>query len=63
MNMAFLLTLLGLILVIEGIPWFLSPPLIKRTIRKIAMASDAALRLLGLTLMLTGLLLVYLAQG
>lgn len=61
--MTFLLTLLGLVLVIEGIPWFLSPPLIKSMIRQVARASDAVLRLLGLTLILTGLLLVYLAQG
>ena len=56
-----LLTLLGLVLILEGIPWFLSPVSVRRLLRRLSESADASLRLLGLTLMLGGLLLVYLA--
>ncbi|MEZ4600509.1 MAG: DUF2065 domain-containing protein [Syntrophotaleaceae bacterium] len=56
-----LLTLLGLVLILEGVPWFLSPVSIRRLIRRMSESSDASLRLFGLTLMMGGLLLVYLA--
>lgn len=61
--MELLLTVVGLLLVIEGIPWFLSPRRFKALLVSIAEASDVFLRLIGLGAMLLGLLLVYLARS
>jgi uncharacterized protein YjeT (DUF2065 family) len=61
--MDFLLTVLGLVLVLEGMPWFLSPVGVKRLLRTIAATPDSSLRAVGLVFMLAGLLLVYLGRG
>jgi len=61
--MALVLTVLGLILVLEGIPWFLSPRRCKTLLLTLAEIDDAPLRLAGLAAMLLGLLLVYLVRG
>lgn len=59
--MKFLATLLGLVLVIEGVPWFLSPRGVKSLLRQLAGIPDSWLRLGGLAAMLGGLLVVWLA--
>jgi uncharacterized protein len=61
--MADLLTFLGLLLILEGLPWFVSPLRVKALMRLLLAVPDASLRLLGLAWMLLGLLLVYLARG
>ena len=61
--MELLLTVVGLLLVIEGIPWFLSPRRFKALLASLAGADEVWLRLAGLVAMLLGLLLVYLARG
>jgi hypothetical protein len=61
--MDFLLVVLGVVLIVEGIPWFLSPGSYKRLLLNLVPVGDAVLRLLGLTFMLGGLLLVYLVKG
>lgn len=60
--MELLLTVVGLLLVIEGIPWFLSPRRFKALLAAVAETGDVFLRLAGLVAMLLGLLLVYLAR-
>jgi len=62
-HMKFLFTVMGVMLVVEGIPWFLSPPTIKKTLRQLISLPDATLRLLGAALMFGGLSVVYLAMG
>jgi uncharacterized protein len=62
-TMDFLLVVLGVVMIVEGIPWFLSPGSYKRLLLHLLPVSDAALRLCGLTCMLGGLLLVYLVKG
>lgn len=57
-----LLLLAGLILIVEGTPYFAFPSLIKRWIAQVLETSDSFLRLLGLTAMIVGLFLVYLAR-
>ena len=59
--MADLFKLLGLVLVFEGIPWFLSPQRARELLRLIAQVSDRTLRFYGLAAMLLGLFVVYLA--
>lgn len=61
--MADVLTFLGLLLIVEGLPWFLSPLRVKALMRLLLAVPEASLRLLGLVWMLLGLLLVYLARG
>jgi len=57
--MKFLLIVLGVVLVIEGIPWFLSPRGVLRALLVMARSRENALRAGGLALMSLGLLLVY----
>lgn len=53
------LAALGLMLVLEGIMPFLFPAEWRETLRKVAQFQDGQVRFLGLTLMLSGLLLIY----
>lgn len=61
--MELLLTVLGLILVLEGMPWFLSPRRCKAMLLAMAEIGDRPLRIAGLAAMLLGLLLVYAVRG
>lgn len=56
-----LLKVLGLLLILEGIPWFLSPRRTRLLLRELARVSDSSLRLYGLVAMLLGLLVVFAA--
>ncbi len=59
--MKFFLSVIGVVLVLEGIPWFLSPQGFKRMLLQMLPLPDATLRLMGLGLMLSGLLVVFVA--
>jgi len=50
---------LALMLVIEGIMPFLFPNLWRETFRKLVLLSDGQLRFMGISAMLSGLLLLY----
>ena len=58
-----LLVVIGVVMIVEGIPWFLSPGGYKRLLLQLLPMSDTALRAMGLALMLAGLLLVYLVKS
>ena len=60
--MNFIVTVIGVVLVVEGIPWFLSPAGVRRTLAQLTALSDQVLRVLGLLCMLAGLLAVFLAR-
>ncbi len=51
----------GVVLIIEGIPWFLSPEKTKKFMSQIQSLSAQQLRLYGFVMMGIGLLVVYLA--
>lgn len=53
------LAALGLMLVLEGIMPFLFPASWRETMRKVSQFQDGQARFIGLTLMLSGLLLIY----
>ncbi len=53
------LTGLALMLVIEGIMPFIFPAAWREALRKLAMFSDGQIRFIGITAMLSGLLLLY----
>jgi uncharacterized protein YjeT (DUF2065 family) len=57
-----LLTALALMLVIEGILPFLVPALWREAFRRLIAMSDGQLRFIGLTSMLAGLLLLFIAR-
>jgi len=57
-----LVVILGVVLIVEGIPWFLSPQGTKRMLSDLFRMNDQSLRALGLVFMLAGLLIVYLAK-
>ncbi|PLX85115.1 MAG: DUF2065 domain-containing protein [Desulfuromonas sp.] len=61
--MEFFLTVIGVVMIVEGVPWFLSPRGVKRLLLQAATTPEYVLRFLGLSLMLAGLFLVYLTIG
>jgi uncharacterized protein YjeT (DUF2065 family) len=58
---ALVLAALGCALVLEGLPYFVTPAGARRAMRALAEQRDAVLRAVGLVLMASGLLLVWLA--
>ena len=57
-----LLTAIALMLIIEGVLPFLLPILWRETFRKLISMSDGQIRFLGLSSMLVGLLLLFIAR-
>jgi uncharacterized protein YjeT (DUF2065 family) len=57
-----LLTAFALMLVIEGMLPFLVPALWREAFRRLTELSDGQIRFIGLTSMLVGLLLLYIAR-
>ncbi len=61
--MKFFLCVIGMVIIIEGLPYFVFPEKIKSIISSIIKTPNNTLRRLGLFLMLTGLFLVYLGKN
>lgn len=57
--MKFLLCVIGLVLIIEGLPYFAFPEKIKSYLMKVYAIPDNTLRFVGLLSILAGLILVY----
>jgi hypothetical protein len=60
--MDFFLCVLGMVLIVEGLPYFAFPAKMKEFIRKVAATPDASLHRIGLALLGVGLLLVALGR-
>jgi hypothetical protein len=60
--MDFILYITGVIMIIEGIPWFLSPERLKHWITQLIETPEEILRITGFGLMIFGLLLVYISK-
>jgi len=60
--MKYLLCLIGLILVIEGLPYFVFPDRFKSYLIKITEMPASTLRIFGLAAITIGLVLVYLGR-
>lgn len=58
-NFKFFLCVIGMVLVLEGLPYFAFPEKIKTLYVKIQETSDTNLRMLGFLAMVFGLLFVY----
>jgi len=57
--MEFFLCVVGSVMIIEGLPYFIFPAKMKVWIQKILVTPEGVLRRLGFVLMAVGLLLVY----
>ena len=60
--MEFILCVVGMVMIVEGLPYFAFPEKMKFWIQKILVTPEGALRRLGLVLMSIGLLLVYVGR-
>ncbi|MFC1516802.1 DUF2065 domain-containing protein [Thermodesulfobacteriota bacterium] len=60
--MKFFLCVLGMVMIIEGLPYFAFPEKMKFWIEKILELSAGTLRKFGFVLMLTGLFLIYMGK-
>ena len=60
--MKFFLCVIGMVLFIEGLPWFAFPEKMKRMLAMMFTQRDRQLRSIGFMLMLLGLILVYLGK-
>lgn len=60
--MKYFLTALGLALIIEGLPYFLAPAAIKKTLEMIKEQPEKFLRFFGLMAMLSGVALLYMVN-
>lgn len=63
MTGSLLLTAFALMLIIEGVLPFLLPAIWRETFKRLTEMSDGQIRFIGLTSMLVGLLLLYLAKS
>lgn len=61
--MEFFVAVIGMVLIVEGIPWFLSPKKTKSFLSQIQLLSDRQLRIYGFVLMVIGLVIVRFATG
>lgn len=60
--MKFFLCVMGMVLILEGLPWFGWPEKVKQMMRILQEQDNALLRRLGFMMMALGLLLVYLGK-
>ena len=60
--MDFFLCVIGMVMVVEGIPYFAFPEKMKGWVEKVLEMPESTLRRIGLVLMISGLFLVYLGK-
>ena len=60
--MKYFLCVLGMVFIVEGLPYFVFPEKIKAYLMKLIDIPDSSLRVLGLLAMLTGLILLFLGR-
>jgi len=61
-GLKYFLTVLALVFVIEGIPYFLSPTGVKKWLAMLQEMSEQSIRSFGLFSMAAGMVLLYIAQ-
>jgi len=61
--MDFFLCVIGMVMIIEGLPYFAFPDKMKIWVQRIFEMPDPSLRKMGLVLMVIGLLLVYMGRA
>jgi len=61
--MRYFLSVVSMVLILEGIPYFMFPRKFKELIRIILEIKESHLRISGLVLMILGLILLYITMG
>jgi len=61
--MKFFLCVIGMVLILEGLPYFAFPDKIKSYLMKLADIPDRILRLMGLAAVISGLILVFFGRA
>ncbi|MCX5845620.1 MAG: DUF2065 domain-containing protein [Deltaproteobacteria bacterium] len=61
--MKYFLCVLGMVFIIEGLPYFAFPEKIKTYLMKLQEMPDSTLRLFGLSAIITGLFLVFFGRS
>jgi len=60
--MEFFLCVLGMVMIIEGLPYFAFPEKMKLWVQKVLEMPDSSLRWFGFVFMFTGLAMIYLGR-
>ncbi len=60
--MSFFLCVVGMVMIVEGLPYFAFPEKMKFVVEKMLEMPDGSLRKFGFSLMLCGLLLIYMGK-
>ena len=60
--MEFFLCVLGVVMIIEGLPYFAFPERMKDVMRAVIEMPDGTLRMIGFSLMAAGLLIAYIGR-
>jgi uncharacterized protein YjeT (DUF2065 family) len=60
--MEFFLCVLGMVMIIEGLPYFAFPEKMKLWVQKVLEMPDSSLRWFGFVLMFTGLAMIYMGK-
>ena len=60
--MDFFLCVIGMVMIVEGLPYFAAPDLMKGWMARIMDTAPESLRRFGLAMMVAGLLLIYLGR-
>jgi uncharacterized protein len=61
--MEYFLCVLGMVFIIEGLPYFAFPEKVKSYIMKLQEMPDSVLRILGLSAIAAGLILIYFGRS
>ncbi len=61
--MKYFLSVIGMVMIVEGLPYFAFPDKMKQVVRMILDLEDSALRKFGLILMIVGVSLLYIFKG
>lgn len=61
--MKYFLCVIGMVLVVEGIPYFLGPDKMRQVMQVVLEQDDRTLRIFGASIMIIGLLIVYFARS
>ena len=61
--MKFFLCVLGMVMIVEGLPYFAAPEKMKYWVQKVVATPDSSLRRLGLVLMVVGLFMVFVGRA
>ncbi len=61
--MKFFLCVMGMVMIVEGLPYFAFPNKMKEMVSMLLSMDESVLRRFGFTLMLIGLFIVYFSMG